>query len=81
MPQVRGVWQQRESTAQNGFRSRFITHLPFDIGQYMEHFIGYYFSKRGREVRYEACMADLDDCEWIPTPPPCEDDDTTPGCG
>lgn len=64
----------------HGFPPPGLTALPFDVGQYMEHFIGYYFKTRGREVRYEPCMADLDDCSWIPSPASCVEDPDTPGC-
>jgi hypothetical protein len=72
---------ENEFDGVHGFPPPGLTALPFDVGQYMEHFIGWYFATRGREVRYEACMADLDDCDWIPSPPPCVADPTTPGCG
>ncbi|HET6582224.1 MAG TPA: hypothetical protein VFG69_02230 [Nannocystaceae bacterium] len=64
----------------HGFPPPGLTALPFDIGQYMEHFIGWYFYTGGKEVRYEPCMQDLDDCEWIPTPPTCVAEPNTQGC-
>ncbi len=64
----------------HGFPPPGLTSLPFDVGQYMEHFIGWYFKTRGREVRYDPCMADIDGCAWIPVPTSCIEDPDTPGC-
>jgi hypothetical protein len=64
----------------HGFPPPGLTALPFDVGQYMEHFIGWYFKMRGREVRYDPCMAELDGCSWIPVPDSCMQDPDTPGC-
>ncbi|MEM6293533.1 MAG: hypothetical protein AAGA54_19830 [Myxococcota bacterium] len=43
---------------------------PFDIGQYMEHQIGLFFRSAGKDLRYDLCMAQMDACPDIPSPPP-----------
>ena len=54
---------------QHGFPPPGLTNADFDVGQFMEHQIGWYFHTRGREVRFEPCMETVSDCEWIPDPP------------
>jgi hypothetical protein len=58
-----------EKQGQHGFPPPGLTNADFDVGQFMEHQIGWFFRTRGREVRYEACMETVSDCEWIPNPP------------
>lgn len=58
-----------ERNGAHGFLPPGITG-PFDMGQYMEHVIGLYFLSRGREVRFDPCLAELDACPDIPSPPP-----------
>ncbi len=64
----------------HGFPPPGMSGLPFDVGQYMEHMIGWYFKTRGAEFRHEACMAEVADCEWIPVPPRCIADPSAKGC-
>lgn len=58
-----------EKRGQHGFPPPGLTNADFDVGQFMEHQIGWYFLTRGREVRFEACMETVSDCDWIPDPP------------
>jgi hypothetical protein len=58
-----------EFNGAHGFPPPGITSGPFDIGQFMEHQIGWYFRTGGAVVRYDACMAELDACGFIPSPP------------
>ena len=58
-----------EFNGRHGFPPPGIMEGPFDVGQFMEHQIGWFFSTYGEEVRYDPCMADLDACEFVPTPP------------
>ena len=46
-----------------------MTDSPFDVGQFMEHQIGIFFRSAGQELRYDACLAELDACPDIPSPP------------
>ncbi|MBK6923583.1 MAG: hypothetical protein IPH07_39720 [Deltaproteobacteria bacterium] len=64
----------------HGFPPPGLTGLPFDVGQFMEHFIGAYFDSRGTQVRYEPCMAKLAACDWVPVPPSCAADPAAQGC-
>ncbi len=64
----------------HGFPPPGLSGLPFDVGQYMEHFLGAYFKSLGTEVRYEACMAEIAGCDWIPVPPRCVTDPDAQGC-
>lgn len=64
----------------HGFPPPGLTGLPFDVGQFMEHFIGIYFATRGTEVRHEPCMAELAACDWIPAPASCIEDPMHQGC-
>jgi hypothetical protein len=54
---------------QHGFPPPGLTDADFDVGQFMEHQIGWYFHTRGREVRFDACMETVSDCDFIPEPP------------
>lgn len=54
----------------HGFSPPGMTDLDFDVGQFMEHQIGWFFRSRGTEVRFDPCMATMDECEFIPSPPP-----------
>lgn len=56
----------------HGFPPPGLTAADFDVGQFMEHQIGWFFRTRGREVRFEACMETVSDCDWIPDPPPAQ---------
>lgn len=71
---------ENEYEGRHGFPPPGLSGLPFDVGQYMEHFIGWFFATRGTEVRYQACMAELAGCDWIPVPQTCIDDPSAPGC-
>lgn len=53
----------------HGFPPPGMTSGPFDVGQYMEHVIGLYFASGGEQVRAEPCLAELDTCPYIPSPP------------
>lgn len=53
----------------HGFSPPGLTDGDFDVGQFMEHQIGWYFRTRGTEVRFDACMETLDGCDFIPSPP------------
>lgn len=64
----------------HGFPPPGLSGLPFDVGQFMEHFIGWYFKSRGTELRYEPCMASLAGCDWVPVPQTCIDDPMAQGC-
>jgi hypothetical protein len=64
----------------HGFPPPGLSGLPFDVGQYMEHLLGWYFKTRGTEVRHEACMAEIAGCAWIPVPPRCVADPEAQGC-
>jgi hypothetical protein len=61
-----------EERGAHGFPPPGMTSGPFDVGQYMEHVLGLYFASRGTEIRTEACLAELDACPDIPSPPPRE---------
>lgn len=54
----------------HGFSPPGMTDSPFDVGQFMEHQIGIFFRSAGRELRYDACLAELSTCPDIPQPPP-----------
>lgn len=69
-----------EYEGRHGFAPPGLSGLPFDVGQYMEHFIGSYFQSLGTRTRYEPCMAELAGCDWIPPPPICVSNPETPGC-
>jgi len=64
----------------HGFPPPGLSGLPFDVGQYMEHMLGWYFKSRGTDVRHEACMAEVTGCPWIPVPPRCQADPDAQGC-
>lgn len=64
----------------HGFPPPGLSGLPFDVGQYMEHMLGWYFKTRGTDVRHEACMAEVAGCPWIPVPPRCQEDPDAQGC-
>lgn len=64
----------------HGFPPPGLSGLPFDVGQYMEHMLGWYFRTRGTEIRHEACMAEIAGCDWIPVPPRCVADPEAQGC-
>jgi hypothetical protein len=53
----------------HGFAPPGMTESPFDVGQFMEHQIGIFFRSAGQELRYDACLAELDACPDIPSPP------------
>ncbi len=69
-----------EYDGRHGFPPPGLSDLPFDVGQYMEHFIGAYFQSLGTRTRYEPCMAELAGCDWIPPPPVCVSKPETAGC-
>lgn len=58
-----------EEQGAHGFAPPGLTGGDFDVGQFMEHQIGWFFSTRGREVRFDACMEQIDGCDFIPPPP------------
>lgn len=64
----------------HGFAPPGLSGLPFDVGQYMEHFIGWYFKSGGTDIRHEACMAEVAGCDWIPVPSRCVADPDAQGC-
>jgi hypothetical protein len=53
----------------HGFSPPGMTSGPFDVGQFMEHQLGWYFRTGGTRVRYDTCMAELDACSFVPSPP------------
>ncbi len=63
---------QNEFEGRHGFPPPGLTDGPFDEGQYMEHLLGIFFRSLGTEVRYDTCLAELDACADIPSPPPVE---------
>jgi hypothetical protein len=69
-----------EFNGRHGFSPPGLSGLPFDVGQFMEHFIGWYFKSYGTELRYEPCMADIAACDWVPVPQTCIDDPGAQGC-
>ncbi|MBC8072759.1 MAG: hypothetical protein IAG13_30845 [Deltaproteobacteria bacterium] len=69
-----------EFEGRHGFSPPGLSGLPFDVGQFMEHFIGWYFKSHGTELRYEPCMEGVDDCDWVPVPQTCKDDPDAQGC-
>jgi hypothetical protein len=64
----------------HGFPPPGLSGLPFDVGQYMEHLLGWYFKTRGTEIRHETCMQGIAECTWIPVPPRCVADPDAQGC-
>jgi hypothetical protein len=58
-----------EFNGAHGFPPPGIFDGSFDIGQYMEHQIGWFFATFGREVRYHPCLAQLASCDFVPAPP------------
>jgi len=54
----------------HGFSPPGMTDSPFDVGQFMEHQIGLFFRSAGRDLRYDACLAEMATCPDIPEPPP-----------
>ncbi len=54
----------------HGFPPPGIFDEPFDVGQFMEHQIGWYFKSLGTDVRYDPCMGEgTAACPFIPEPP------------
>lgn len=59
-----------ERQGSHGFPPPGMVDLDFDVGQFMEHQIGRFFTTRGTDVRYDPCMETLSDCDFIEDPPP-----------
>jgi hypothetical protein len=64
----------------HGFPPPGLSGLPFDVGQYMEHMLGWYFKTRGTQIRHDACLEGIAVCADIPVPPRCVADPETQGC-
>lgn len=64
----------------HGFPPPGLSGLPFDVGQYMEHMLGWYFKTGGREIRHDPCLEGIAKCSDIPVPPRCVADPEAQGC-
>ena len=56
----------------HGFSPPGLTDGDFDVGQFMEHHIGWFFRTRGTQVSFDTCMETLAGCDFTPSPPPAE---------
>lgn len=64
----------------HGFPPPGLSGLPFDVGQYMEHMLGWYFKTGGTQIRHDACLEGIAACADIPVPPRCVADPEAQGC-
>lgn len=58
-----------ERNGAHGFSPPGLTSGGFDVGQFMEHQIGWFFRTRGTDVRFDACMDKLSECDFVPARP------------
>ena len=58
-----------ENSGAHGFSPPGLTNGDFDVGQFMEHQIGWFFLTRGTDVRFDPCLAEFDACSFIPKLP------------
>ncbi len=61
-----------ERDGAHGFAPPGLTNGDFDVGQFMEHQIGWFFRTRGTRVSFDVCMESLAGCDFTPAPPPSE---------
>jgi len=58
-----------ERRGAHGFSPPGLTSGDFDVGQFMEHQIGWFFRTRGTEVRFDPCLQRLSECDFVPAKP------------